>query len=151
MQDIPVFNPASPQGRAISDLFFAVLIICGVILAIVAGLVAYSLVRSRARPGSGEPRQVFGHRRLETLWTVVPFLLLMWIFALTVRAMRISDPSEAGPADLVVTGHQWWWEVRYAKPAFTTANEIHIPVGERLSVRLESASNCLKWAGLKSA
>jgi cytochrome c oxidase subunit 2 len=110
-----------------------------VILAIVAGLITYSLVRSRARPGSGEPRQVFGSHKVEIVWTVGPFLVLVWIFALTVRAMRASDPPEAGPPDLVITGHQWWWEVRYAKPAFVTANEIHIPVGQRLSVQLEAA------------
>jgi cytochrome c oxidase subunit II len=139
MHSITVFDPASPQGRAISHLFLAVLIICGVILAIVTGLVAYSLIRSRARPGAGEPRQVFGSRRLEILWTVVPFLVLVWIFVLTVRAMRDSDPSASGPPDLVVIGHQWWWEVRYVEPAVITANEIHIPVGKRLSVELASA------------
>jgi cytochrome c oxidase subunit II len=139
MQDIPVFNPASPEGKAISDLFLAVLVICGVILAVVTGLVAYNLVRSRARPGAGEPRQVFGNRRLEILWTVVPFLVLVWIFALTVQAMRISDPAAVQMPDLTVIGHQWWWEVRYAKSGVVTANEIHIPAGERLSVRLESA------------
>ena len=139
MQSIPVFNPASPEGKAISDLFLAVLIICGVILAVVSGLVAYSLVRSRARPGAGEPRQVFGNRRLEVIWTVVPFLVLVWIFALTVQAMRISDPAAVQSPDLTVIGHQWWWEVRYAKSGVVTVNEIHIPTGERLSVQLESA------------
>jgi cytochrome c oxidase subunit 2 len=139
MQDIPVFNPTSPEARAISELFLAVLVICGVILAIVTGLVAYSLVRSRAQPGAGEPRQVFGNHRLEILWTVVPVLVLMWILALTVRAMRISDPSGNDPPDLIVIGHQWWWEVRYPNRSAVTANEIHIPAGERLSVQLESA------------
>ena len=139
MQAIPVFNPVSPEGKAISDLFLVVLVICGVILAVVTGLVAYSLIRSRARAGAGEPRQVFGNRRLEILWTVVPFLMLVWIFALTVQAMRISDPAEVGSPDLTVIGHQWWWEVRYAKSGVVTANEIHIPAGERMSVRLESA------------
>jgi len=139
MHEISVFNPASPEGRAISELFLVVLIICGVILAIVTGFLAYSLIRSRARSEAGEPRQVFGNRRLEIVWTVVPFLVLVLIFVLTVRAMQASDPSEVGPPDLVVIGHQWWWEVRYAKPAVVTANEIHIPVGKRLSVRLESA------------
>jgi cytochrome c oxidase subunit 2 len=139
MQDIPVFNPASPQGRAISELFFAVLVICGVILAVVTGLVACNLVRSRARPGAGEPRQVSGNRSLEILWTVVPFLVLVWIFVLTVQAMHASDPAAIGPPDLTIIGHQWWWEVRYAQPGVVTANEIHIPAGERLLVRLESA------------
>jgi len=139
MQEIPVFNPASPEGKAISDLFLAVLVICGVILAMISGLVAYSLVRSRARPGAGEPRQVFGNRRLEVIWTVVPFLVLVWIFALTVQAMRISDPAAVQSPDLTVIGHQWWWEIRYAKSGVVTANEIHIPFGERWLVRLESA------------
>jgi cytochrome c oxidase subunit 2 len=35
-------------------------------------------------------------------------------------------------------GHQWWWEVRYPS-GVATANEIHIPVGQPLLVRLEAA------------
>ncbi len=37
-----------------------------------------------------------------------------------------------------MTGHQWWWEARYPKSGVVVANEIHIPVGKPLSVRLES-------------
>jgi cytochrome c oxidase subunit II len=42
-----------------------------------------------------------------------------------------------------VTGHQWWWEVRYdasdPDQIITTANEIHIPVNTRVQVRLRGA------------
>ncbi len=41
--------------------------------------------------------------------------------------------------DLIVTGHQWWWEARYPKSGAVTANEIHIPAGRPFSIRLESA------------
>src|SRR6185295_18328123 len=41
-----------------------------------------------------------------------------------------------------VTGHQWWWEVRYqdvdASSIFTTANEIHIPVGMPVTLSLKA-------------
>jgi cytochrome c oxidase subunit II len=41
-----------------------------------------------------------------------------------------------------LTGHQWWWEVRYmnvdASSIFTTANEIHIPVGVPVRFSLKS-------------
>ena len=47
-------------------------------------------------------------------------------------------PEKLDP-DLVVIGHQWWWEARYPKSGVVTANEIHIPAGRRLLVRLESA------------
>ena len=37
-------------------------------------------------------------------------------------------------------GHQWWWEVRYVDPdssrLATTANEIHIPVGQPVRFRV---------------
>jgi cytochrome c oxidase subunit 2 len=38
-----------------------------------------------------------------------------------------------------VIGHQWWWEVRYPQLGITTANEIHIPAGPAIAVRLNTA------------
>jgi cytochrome c oxidase subunit 2 len=34
--------------------------------------------------------------------------------------------------------HQFWWEAEYPPSGAVTANEIHIPVGNPLSVRLDS-------------
>ena len=80
---------------------------------------------------------------------------MMWIYVglpLTVAALfgalvwtmlviaRIDAPPTEPHLTLEVTGNQWWWEVRYlgADPAqtFTTANEIHIPVGQPVLVKL---------------
>jgi cytochrome c oxidase subunit 2 len=45
----------------------------------------------------------------------------------------ISGSPASRPLTIELTGHQWWWEATYADPSprgrFTTANEIHIPVG----------------------
>ena len=51
----------------------------------------------------------------------------------------MSDVAAPGEADIVVVGHQWWWEVRYPGSGAVTANEIHIPIGRRFRVRVESA------------
>jgi cytochrome c oxidase subunit 2 len=53
--------------------------------------------------------------------------------------MRESDPPANREPDLIVIGHQWWWEVRYPQAGVVTANEIHIPVGRKWLVHLESA------------
>jgi cytochrome c oxidase subunit II len=140
MHILPVLEPASPQARVIVSLFWAILIACGVILAIVTGAVVYCLVRFRGRAGAAEPRQLMGSKPLEALWTVGPILTIVWMFMLTARAVHRSDPVPRQRApDLVVVGHQWWWEVRYPKTGAVTANEIHIPTGRRLLVRLEAA------------
>jgi cytochrome c oxidase subunit 2 len=116
-----------------------VLVICGVILLIVTSMVGVSLIRFRQRTGEGEPRPYFGNRKLEIIWTVGPTLIIIWLFVLTARGMRQSDPPANRQPDLIVIGHQWWWEVRYPQTGVVTANEIHIPVGQKWLVRLESA------------
>jgi cytochrome c oxidase subunit 2 len=137
------FDPQSPLARDISNLFVLILIIGGIILVLVLALVLLASLRYRHRSGDdSEPRQVFGNRKLEIGWTVAPALLLAVLFALTVRTMARSDPP--APAanqqpDIAVIGHQWWWEVVYPKSGVVTANEIHMPVGKRMLVRLESA------------
>jgi cytochrome c oxidase subunit II len=140
MEVVPVFSPSSPQAKVIMDFFVAVLFLCAVIFLIVTGLITYSLVRFRGRPDAPEPRQTVGNKAIEVTWTLIPILIVTGLFVMTVRAMSRSDPvSKPQNADLVVTGHQWWWEVRYPKAGAITANEIHIPVGQRLLLRLESA------------
>jgi cytochrome c oxidase subunit 2 len=135
----PIFDPASSQAAAISDLFIVALGICAVILAIVVGMVGVSLIRFRQRPGAGEPRQYFGNRKLEIIWTAGPTLIIIWLLVLTARGMRLSDPAASQEADLIVISHQWWWEARYPHTGVVTANEIHIPAGRPWLVRLESA------------
>lgn len=134
----PVLSPASPQAQALSHLFVVTLFVCAVIFVIVAALVFLCIVKFRGRPGDAEPRQVAGNHRLEISWTVASALILVGLFVLTVHAMHVSDPVPNRPPDLTIIGHQWWWEVRYANGA-VAANEIHIPAGLDLLVRLESA------------
>jgi cytochrome c oxidase subunit II len=70
--------------------------------------------------------------------SAIPLIIaLVW----TMVALASTSGPPSNPALVLdVTGHQWWWEVRYdsAEPAqvFLTANEIHIPVGETVLVRL---------------
>lgn len=134
------FSPHSAQTHLIAAVFFVVLVIAAVIFLVVAAGVIYSSVRYRSRDATAaEPRQIFGSRKLEVLWTVVPLAIMIGLFVITVRAMVLIDaPQETGQApDLTITGHQWWWDARYPNGAIATS-DIHIPAGRRLLVRIES-------------
>src|ERR1700722_17727828 len=141
----PLFSPHSPQTHSIATVFSLVLVIAAVIFLIVAAGVIYSSIRYRSRGVAAEPRQIFGSTKLEVLWTVVPILILTGLFIVTVRAMVLIDaPQDSSrPPDLVITGHQWWWEVRYPRGATATGKiatgDIHIPASRRLLARIESA------------
>ena len=135
---VATFDAHSPGARAIASLFTQTLIICGVIGVVVFGLVAYCVVRFRAKEGSAEPKQLHGHTKLEITWTLIPLAIVIGIFVLTLRATGESDPPADRQPDVVVTGHQWWWGVQYRSGAIT-ANEIHIPVGKRLLFSIEAS------------
>jgi len=56
---------------------------------------------------------------------------------------KVSHPGAGRPLTIEVTGEQWWWKVRYDSDSpdqmFWTANEIHIPVGRPVRVKLMSS------------
>jgi cytochrome c oxidase subunit II len=131
------FNPHSPQAAAIASLFASTLLICGAVFFIVTALISVCVLRFRAKDPH-EPHQVEGDMRLEIGWTIAPVLVLTWLLVLTGRAMHASDPAVDRDPDVTIIAHQWWWEARYPSGA-VTANEIHVPAGKPLVVRLESA------------
>jgi cytochrome c oxidase subunit 2 len=131
-------DPQSPQARAIYDLGIVSTIVFVLIFVAVAGAIAYAIFRFRWRAGEPEPKQFAGSKNVEIIWTVVPFLIVVFLFVMTLRGMNRADPPPAPSPDLVVTGHQFWWQAEYPASGAVTANEIHIPVGTPLSVRLDS-------------
>src|SRR5438270_1949171 len=138
MSSSNALDPQSPLARAIYDLGIVSGIILALIFVIVTGGVVYAIFQFRARAGDPDPNQIAGNRKVEVMWTVIPFLIVVLLFALTLQAMNRADPPPPPSADVVVTGHQFWWQADYPASGVTTANEIHIPTGRPLCVRLQS-------------
>lgn len=113
----------------------AALIFAGVLVALVLFTVRYRDPR-RVAP------QIQGHRTLEIAWTAVPIVLLAVVFGLSLVTLgQIGRGATFGsleaPVQVSVTGHQWWFEFRYANGA-VTANELHIPAGVPVELTLDS-------------
>jgi len=105
----------------------------------------FAVIRNR-RYAADDPVSPGRHERAErsvklAVLVVVPvlFLFLLYNFAVARNVNRMPD----GPLLTIdVTGHQWWWEVAYEDPVphniVRTANEIHIPVGQTVMIKLAS-------------
>lgn len=134
-----LFNPSSPEMEAMADLTYYTIAISAVILGIIVISVAYIIIRYRKKADdAGEPYQNFGNLKIEIVWTVIPIAIVAVLFLLTCNTMRAVDPRGDREPDLIIIGHQWWWELRYPSSGVLTANEVHIPVGREMLVRLES-------------
>jgi cytochrome c oxidase subunit 2 len=134
------FRPVTVQGRAIESFFGIALIASAVVLVLVVGGLIYVLITFR---GPGEASTVTGNQRLEVGWTAAALALVFGLFALAVRTMGAVDASAApgsGPTTVVqVIGHQWWWEFRYPDSGAVTANELYVPEGQPVELRITGA------------
>ena len=97
-------------------------------------MLVYAVVkfRGRAADDGREPAQVYGSSQIQLAWTVIPILIVVVMYLATARVIHaIQDaPQPASAVEVIVIGHQFWWEFRYPKLGIVTANEMHIPVSD---------------------
>ncbi|MBI3028477.1 MAG: cytochrome c oxidase subunit II [Candidatus Rokubacteria bacterium] len=133
-------EPKSDLGRAIHDLFMNISGWALLIFVVVEALLIGVVFAFRDRPGREEPRAVHGHLGLEIAWTLVPVIIVVSIAVPTIATIfKTNAPPPREALAIEVTGHQWWWEVRYPELGIVTANEIHLPVGRAVSLSLKTA------------
>jgi cytochrome c oxidase subunit II len=81
----------------------------------------------------------WGPRFIVIAGLVVSGVVLAGTFAVSLRALdALAGPSGDPALTIEVIGRNWWWEARYPNGA-VTANEIHIPVGRSVEVKLSTA------------
>jgi cytochrome c oxidase subunit 2 len=129
-----MFKPVSTPARLILETSHFVLGLTAGIFVVVTALLAWVVVRYRHRDtdDNSEPVQIYGSNQIELSWTVIPILLVFMLFLTTARVIlgteHIDKPANA--LDVVVIGHQFWWEYRYPSLGVVAANELHIPVSD---------------------
>lgn len=158
-----VLAPAGPQAARIGALFWLDVAVSTVVVVLVVGALFWAVLRRRAGgrevsvelpPSAGErdteraiaPPDPAGERRLALgvgiaiAASVLALFVLLLASIVTGRAVARFGPQSAATIRLV--GQQWWWEVQYeqseASQIVRTANEIHIPVGVPVKLKLTS-------------
>lgn len=126
-------NAVTKQGHKISDLFYLSFILTAIVLAIVFAALIYSMIKFR---GNHRPSTRTGNVKLEITWTVIPALLVTFLFIMSVRTMLAVDETHPDAIVIDVTGNQWWWAYNYAGLGFTTAYELHVPVGKPVQLKV---------------
>ena len=134
------FEPVSEFGRLINGLFANTFWWTIGIMLLVEILILVFIFRFRDRPGAPEPKQIHGHTGLEITWTIIPALIVLVIAVPTVSGI-FKTQAKPGPGALQieVIGHQWWWEFRYPQLGIVTANELVVPVGREVELKMWSA------------
>ena len=134
--------PKSHQATDIATLFWWMTGIAWGGLALVVALIVVAWRRAHRRPGGvDDPKrgEQLAYRVVLGGGVLMPVALIAALFV--VADIFVIKTTEAPAKDATsltvhVTGHQWWWQVRYPGTTVVTANEIHIPV--RTPVRVDA-------------
>jgi len=143
--NLPVLDPKGPEAGAVAWLIWSFTGLCAVIFILVVAALFVALARRhRERPEPAEADAGLERRvgmivaTLAILTGIIVTGLTVISFAAQQRVFGVGDPT----VNIEVTGHQWWWEVKYDDPdpskSFVTANELHVPVGKLVRLKLGS-------------
>jgi cytochrome c oxidase subunit 2 len=136
-------DPAGHEAEQL-DLLFQVMLVGGAIIYVATmALLLYAARRHERRKVYSE--QTAG--RLILWGTVGTTAILFVLLAVTLWVWTGLRPWNQLPdeprLEIAVTGEQFWWRVSYhppgGKPVVIEANEVRLPVGQRVNFRLDSA------------
>lgn len=125
--------PVSDTAQRILDLWLVALAVATVTAVVVLALTGYAILRRR----SEEASSFDGRRFVVVGGLVVPSVILLAMMGLTLVVLA-QQPSGDGELEVTVTGNRYWWELEYPGQDAISANEIHIPVGVDVALRLRS-------------
>ncbi|WP_408248225.1 cytochrome c oxidase subunit II [Paraburkholderia xenovorans] len=138
-------HAAGPAAAPTMRLGWALAGISVTVTVVIAGLLIAAIVHKRTAAASDSLNAEAGGMRWIYIGTGVSSvaLLAMLVYSL-ITLESVATPVTHPQLTITVTAYDWWWKVDYAddpSPArnFSTANEIHIPVGEPVKIALKSA------------
>lgn len=137
-----VFNPAGPVAADQLSLITLSFWLMMLVFAVVLALGIYAIVKFRARRGDDrKPTNFNNSPLLEALWIIIPFIIVAVLAYVTVEDNFLisTNPPPQKSLQVDVIGHQFWWEFDYPSLGIVTANELHIPAGEKVNLHLTSA------------
>jgi cytochrome c oxidase subunit 2 len=136
--DLPLFPvQASTFAGQVDAIYFFLIAISVFFCALIFGLVIYFTVKYRRRSEGERPPAIHIDMRLEIIWTVIPFILVMISFAWGATVfLNMSQPPE-NAIEIRAVGRQWMWKFQHPGGG-REINELHVPVGTPVKMLLAS-------------
>jgi cytochrome c oxidase subunit II len=124
----------APGTDALFDFIYYTSI---VFFAIVVFVVAYSIIRFRRRGTAGLTSGVAHNTKLEIIWTAIPTILVMIVFAWGFKGYLRLYVIPKDALEIKVTGQRWFWSFDYPDGA-TSVNDLVVPVGKPVKLLMSS-------------
>ncbi|HET6978215.1 MAG TPA: cytochrome c oxidase subunit II [Pyrinomonadaceae bacterium] len=104
---------------------------------LISAVLIFFVIRYRRRTPYEIPRPIAGSHKLETLWTIIPFVIAMTMFGWGARVYFEQYKSPTNAIEVYVVGKQWMWKLQHATGQ-REINQLHVPVGRKIKLIMTS-------------
>ena len=136
--NFPFFpQQASAQAGQVDAIYFFMVAVTAFFSILIATLVVFFAIRYRRRHKDEVGYAIHGSLALELLWTIIPFFIVMVMFAWGAKVFFDLFRPPAGAMEIYVVGKQWMWKVQHMDGQ-REINELHVPVGRPVKLIMGS-------------
>lgn len=119
----------TPLSKDMYDLHMISMSICVVIGIVVFGIMIYSLVHHRKSKGYS-PADFHVNTRLEILWTIIPFVILICLAIPATNVLIRQEDSTDSDVTIKVVGYQWKWQYQYLDQGISYFSNLATPYSQ---------------------
>src|SRR6266542_2065679 len=119
----------TPIAQHIESLHEFIFWICCAIFIGVFGVMFYSLFKHRKSVGH-QATQFHENAMVEIVWTVIPFLILLFMAFPATRTILAMHDTSAPDMTVKVTGYQWKWSYDYLQEGFGYYSNLATPIAQ---------------------
>ena len=103
------------QAGATRDLYNIVFLIAAVIFFAVEGAIVWIVLRYRRKPSDTElPSQFHGNNLIEIIWTVIPTVIVLFLFVVSWQTLNTVEAKDPNPAVYVrAEAQRFAWSFEY--------------------------------------
>jgi cytochrome c oxidase subunit II len=165
-------NAATTQAQDTRGLYDIVFALAIAIFLAVEGLIIWSIIRYRRKPGDDVlPPQTHGNNLVEVIWTVIPTVIVLYLFAISYQTLdTVNAVSDAPDVRVHAVAMQFQWKFEYLDgsgnvvaaqtvPYYSTLGPdckaasmtnpgcggMALPVGKKIQVTLDSPDVIHAW------
>lgn len=133
-----MLEPAGPGSRRIAGLWWLMFWISLVVFVVVVALLVVALLRRTKTAAVDKTEVRWGEPFIVVAGVIIPAVVLSSVYVISLSEMNeLAARGDDAAIEIDVVAHNWWWEAVYENEA-VTANEIHIPVGEPVRLKLST-------------
>lgn len=124
-----MYRGVTPLSKDMYYLHMVGMVVCIIIGVVVFGVMTYSLIHHRKSKGY-KPATFHDNMRLEVVWSIIPFLILVGLAVPATRVLIRMDDTEQSEVTIKVVGYQWRWQYNYLNEGISYFSNLSTPYSQ---------------------